>query len=190
MANDLFDGSAPINGKHYDLFSGAYVDSFRWVVGVFSGDGASHAIIKANKSKLQTYYPIRFNQHGEPTPLFRNYLFIQFIERTTINICRETPNFIKILNARDEDGIFRPILVRRNAVDENKAMVMAGRFNERMLVRKFYGRGTIVRILNGVMADKTARLEMDVLPEMRGNVKISIDINGVKCLIELHNLAL
>ena len=139
MAKDLFS-SAPVNGKHYDLF-GAQIDSFRWIVGVFSGNGATQTIIKANKCDLLTYYPIRHNKDGEPTPIFRNYLFVEFREYITIDLCRATTNFIKVLSAGDDDGLVRPMLVRRNAVDENRAMVMAGRFNERrfMQLRHYEG---------------------------------------------------
>ena len=56
------------------------------MVGVFRDDGASKVIIKANTIPLATYYPIRFNKQGEPTPLFRNYLFLEFQEYITINV--------------------------------------------------------------------------------------------------------
>jgi hypothetical protein len=187
--HDLFSG-APVNGKHYDLFSGAPIDTFRWLVAVFSQDGAVRAIIKANKADLKTYYPIRFNGKGEPTPLFRSYLFIEFREYVTIELCREVPKFIKILFERDEGGLVQSIKVRRNAIDENKAMVMAGRFNERIINRRFYGKGSIVRVLEGNFIDKNVRLEIDILPEMRGNYRVPVDINGMKAKIEIYKLAL
>jgi hypothetical protein len=181
----------------HDLFNGvshpaaiSEIDTFRWVVGVFKGEGAIEVIKRANANNLATYYPIRFNHQGEPTPLWRNYLFVEFNKDVTLQICRTTRKFLKIISGRDENGIVCPILVRRDAIQESMAMILAGKFNERTLVRKFYGRGTIVRILDGIMFDKAARLEMDVTPEMYGNQKVVIDINGVKCKIELFKLAL
>ena len=182
---DLF--AAPTNGYHYLK---PLEDPFRWVCAVFAQDGAVQAIIRANKAELKTYYPIKFNGKSEPQPLWRNYVFVQFIEGITIDLCRDTPKFIQLISARDDEGIVRPILVRRNAIQENMAMVLQGRFNERLLVRRFYGRGTVVRILDGIMAEKKGILQMDVTPDMRGNTKVSIEVNRVKCLIELHKLAL
>jgi hypothetical protein len=98
--------------------------------------------------------------------------------------------FIRILTERDEEGLVRPRLVRRNAVDENKAMVMAGRFNERTIKRRIYERGSIVAVLHGVMATRKVRLEEDVLPEWKGNHKVKVDIGGLKGTIELFKLAL
>jgi hypothetical protein len=184
MARDLFSGP-PVNGKHSPP-----TDTFRWIVGIFSGDGAPRTIIRANKSDLLTYYPVKMNQHGEPTPLFKNYLFLEWRGEATLDICRATSLFIKVLSARDDDGIVRPILVRRNAVDENRAMVMAGRFNERIINRQFYGKGSIVAVLHGIMATRRVRLEEDILPEWRGNHRVKVDMNGVKGVIEIHKLAL
>jgi hypothetical protein len=188
---DLFSGGAPkINGHHYDLFTGKQIDNFKWIVAIFNGDGATLVIIRAHRCNLATYYPIRLNNHGDPVPLFKNYLFVEFREYITLDICRSTSNFIKVLSAHDEEGLLRPVLVPRNAIDQNRAMVMAGRFNERSLQRQFYGKGHIVRVLNGIMADKKAKLGIDILPTMKGNLKVPIEIDGVKCTIELHNLAL
>jgi hypothetical protein len=185
MVRDLF--AAPVNGHKYIK---SVEDLFRWVVAIFSQDGATRAIIKANNANLLTYYPVRFNNKGEPVPLFRNYLCIQFVEDITINLCRGTPKFVKILTAHDDEGLLRPMLVRRNAVDENKAMVLAGRFNERFIRGGFYGKGSIVAVLHGIMATRRVRLEEDILAEWRGNHRVKVDMNGVKGLIEIHKLAL
>jgi hypothetical protein len=187
---DLFNGAAHSLAERGDLFGGKIEDPFRWVVGIFAQDGATRAIIKANKCKLLTYYPIVFSKDGEPRPLFRNYLFVEFREYVTIDLCRNTPKFIKVLTAHDGDGILRPILVRRDAVDENRAMVLANKFNERIIDRRFYGRGSIVAVLHGVMATRKVRLEENITPDMSGNRKIKIDMNGVRAAIEIHQLAL
>jgi hypothetical protein len=185
---DLF-APKELNGKYYDLF-GTLVDEFRWVVSIFAQDGAPRAIIQANKLSLLTYYPIRFNANGEPIPLFRSYLFIEYKEDVTIGLCRDTPKFIKILTAHDDEGLLRPMLVRRNSVDENKAMVLAGKYNERVIDRRFYGKGSLVRVIEGTFIDKKVKLEENILPEMRGNRKIKVDIDGIKGTIEIYKLGL
>jgi hypothetical protein len=179
-----------IFGREFVLFSGKHIDSFRWVVAIFAGDGATRVMIRAHKCDLLTYYPTRFNNQGNPVPLFRNYLFVEFREYITLDICRSTSNFIKVLSARDDEGLARPVLVPRNAIDENRAMVMAGRFNERSLQRQFYGRGSLVRVLEGTFIDRRVRLEEDVFPDWRGNHKVKVDIDGLKGVIEVHKLAL
>jgi hypothetical protein len=127
---------------------------------------------------------------GEYTPLWRPYLFIEFREYVTINLCRTTARFIKIISERDEDGLLHPVLVRKNAIGESLRLMTQGKFDDIQFKRQFHGKGSIVRIIDGAMAEETARLEVDVTPEMRGNYKVLIDINGVKAKIELHKLAL
>jgi transcription antitermination factor NusG len=180
-----------------DLFNGAphssavsETDSFRWVVGVFSGNGAIEIIRRANKRDLRTFYPVRKTLNGEYAPLWRSYLFIEFREAVTINLCRTTANFIKMVSERDEDGVAHPVLVRKNSIDESLRLMTQGKFDNVTFKRNFHGRGTIVRIIGGAMAEQRAKLEMDVTPEMIGSHKVLIDINGIKAKIELHKLAL
>jgi hypothetical protein len=78
-------------------------DPFRWVVGVFSGNGATEIIRRANAKDLKTFYPIRRNLAGEYTPLWRAYLFVEWRETVTIDLCRATTHFIKIVSERDEN---------------------------------------------------------------------------------------
>jgi hypothetical protein len=188
---DLFDKRTPINGKHYDLFNNREIDEFRWIVAQFSGSGATRAIIKANTCNLSTYYPLRINKDGEPVPLWANYLFMEFREFVTIDICRNTPRFIKIISARDHGSdIVHPIMVRRNAIAENMKMIMDGRFNERVFVRPFHGRGSLVRVIEGNFLDRRVCLEIDIPPTMRGNIRVPVSIDGIRAVIELHKLAL
>jgi hypothetical protein len=182
---DLF--APETNGHHYLT---PLEDPFRYICGVFSGNGATEAIKRANEIPLFTFYPIRFNRHGEPTPLYRSYLFVEFREGISINLCRTTSHFIKVISERDDAGISRPILVRKEAIKESMAMVMQGRFNERIIDRRFYGKGSIVRVLDGHFIDQKVRLDIDVTPEMNGNHKVRLDINGLKATIELFKLAL
>jgi hypothetical protein len=185
MARDLFS-SAP-NGFHYLK---PIDDPFRYICGIFNGNGAVQIIKRANEIPLRTYYPIRFNNKGEPTPLWRSYLFIEFREGVTINLCRTTTHFVRVVSEKDKDGLVTPVMVRRNGIRESMAMVLHGKFNERMIVRRFYGKGSIVRVLDGHFIDQKVRLEADVTPEMRGNYRVRVDINGLKAVIELHKLAL
>jgi hypothetical protein len=70
------------------------------------------------------------------------------------------------------------------------AMVLEGKYNERVIDRRFYGRGSIVAVLHGVMATRKVRLEQNVTPEMRGSHRVKVDIDGAKGTIEIHKLAL
>jgi hypothetical protein len=122
--------------------------------------------------------------------LFRNYLFVEFREHLTLDICRATTKFIKVIKTHDDDGKLVPLLVRRNHIEENKAMVLAGKFNERSLQRKFHGQGSTVRVIEGSFIDKRVRLEADILPTMKGNYRVPVDINGIKAKIEIFKLAI
>ena len=81
-------------------------------------------------------------------------------------------------------------MVRKNAIDESLGLLLAGRFNSKTYVRRFYGKGSIVRVLEGNFIDKKVRLDTNITPDMSGNKKVAIDINGWKGSIELWKLAL
>jgi transcription antitermination factor NusG len=189
---DLFGSRAPkINGHRYDLFNGREIDTFSWIVALFSQGGATRAIIKANAVNLATFYPIKFNKQGDPVPLWSNYLFIEYREFISIELCRKTPNFIRIISSRDPySDIMHPIMVRRHAIQESLRLMTEGKFNEQVFVRPFHGRGSIVRVLDGPFLDKQVRLEIDVPSGMNGKLKVPVDINGIKATIELFKLAL
>jgi hypothetical protein len=197
MARDLFNGvhyaAQPVMGPIVvdDVFGGyTPIEEFFWIVAMFTSDGAVQVIKRANDHDLKTYYPIRLNHKGEYAPLWSNYLFIQWLDGVTVDLCRTTSKFLEIISIKDEDGIKRPVLVPKNAVEESMRLVTQGRFNNVTFVRKFYGRGSLVRIIDGVMHQKLVTLEIDVTPEMRGNLKIPISIGDVKAKIEIHKLAL
>jgi hypothetical protein len=166
------------------------VDNFRWVVGLFSGSGATDAIRRANEVPLRTYYPICFNGRGEPVPMWRNYLFIEFRESLTVQICRSTKKFLKVITMRDEDGIEYPVLVRKDAIQKHQQLLINGEFDDKTFMRRFYGKGSFVRVISGTFIDKRVRLDIDVMPDMPGNKKVAVDINGWKASIELWKLAL
>jgi hypothetical protein len=173
-----------------DLFATQTQNDFKWVVAVFANTGATEAIRKANDVPLKTFYPIRFNQKGLPVPLWRHYLFIEFRDTLTAQVCRSTKKFIKVITMRDEEGIEYPVMVRKNAINEHLGLLLSGRFNSRSTVRRYYGKGSIVRVLEGNFIDKKVRLETDVPPSMPGNKKVQIDIGGFKASIEIWKLAL
>ena len=185
MGRDLF--AAPTNGHSYLK---PVEDPFRYICGVFSGDGATQIMQRANEIPLATYFPIRFNGKGEATPLWRNYLLIEFREGVTINLCRTTSHFLKVVSERGKDGLTYPVLVKKDAVAQSMAMVLEGKYNERLISRRFYGRGSIVGVLHGVMATRKVRLEQNVTSEMHGGQRVKIDMNGVKGTIEIYKLAL
>jgi hypothetical protein len=180
-----------------DLFNGAShpsviseIESFRWIVSVFSGNGAVEIIRRANSRDLVTFYPIRRNLRGEYAPLWRNYLFIQFVEGVTIELCRTTSNFINIISERDEDGILQPIKVRKDAINESLRLMTQGKFDTVAFRRRFYGKGSIAIVIDGVFIDKKVRLEEPVTPEMNGRTKVRVDMDGIKAKIEIYKLTL
>jgi hypothetical protein len=175
----------------FDLFNNQQsTDDFLWIVAIFAGTGAIDAIRKANDVQLRTFYPIRFNIRGEPQPLWRPYLFIEHKDVITAKICRSTTKFIKVITMRDEFGIEYPVLVRKNSIDESLGLLLSGRFNSKTYSRRRYGKGSIVRVMEGTFIDKKVRLDMNVEPDMPGTKKVAIDINGFKGSIELWKLAL
>ena len=185
MGRDLF--APPVNGHN---FLKPLEDPFRWVCAVFSQDGAVQIIMRANKNGLKTLYPIRRDIKGEYQPLWRSYLFIEFREGITIDLCRTTTHFIKIVSERDEDGLQHPILVRRNAIAQSLRLVTMGKFDDSHFKRQFHGKGSIVRVIEGNFADKKVRLEIDVPPDMNGRTRVPVDMSGIKARIELYKLDL
>src|SRR5450432_1731952 len=170
---DLFNGVCHPIAVKYDIFGGEIEDKFRWLTSVFGQDGAIKAIIKANKIGLSTYYPFRTNAKGDLVPMWRNYLMIEFREFTTIDLCRNTPHFIKLISARDRDSdISQPVMVRRNAILENIKLVMAGHFDPVAQHRAFHGKGSLIKVISGALMDRRVRIEIDILPEMTGNQSV------------------
>ena len=154
------------------------------------GDGATQIIKRASAHELKTFYPIRRNLRGEYAPLWRAYLFIEFREGVTINLCRTTSHFLKIISERDDGGLSHPILVREDAIADNLRLMMMGKFDDKTYIRRFYGKGSIVRVIEGNFIDRKVRLEMDVTPDMNARTRVPVDINGIKAKIEIFRLAL
>jgi hypothetical protein len=116
---------------------------------------------------------------------------MEFIEFVTIDVCRNTPSFVKIISARDPDSdIVEPVMVRRGAIAESMRMLVAGKFNDVAVQRPFHGKGSLVMVTEGSFVSRKVRLEIDVTPQMRGGLKMPVSIDGVKAVIELHKLAL
>jgi transcription antitermination factor NusG len=182
---DLF--APKINGHS---FLKPVEDEFRWVVGVFSGNGAVEVMQRAHAKEIKTYFPIKFNGKGEPVPLWRSYLFIEFVEGISIELCRTTSNFLKIISERDNDGILRPLLVKKDAISESLNLMKQGRYNDVTFKRNFYGKGSLVRVLEGNFIDMKVKLRENVTSHMRGIHKVSVEINGIRAKIELFKLSL
>jgi hypothetical protein len=186
LAKDLF---APKTNGH--AYLAPLDDPFRWVVCLFSGNGASDVIQRANGCGLQSYYPLRFNEKGEPRPLWANYLFLEFKEGISIELCRTTSKFIRVVSARDVGSdISKPVLVPRNAIAESMKMITDGKFDTVAHQRQFYGIGSLVTVTEGIMAYRRVRLETDILPEMVGNCAIAVSFGNWRGTIELFKLAL
>jgi len=176
-----------------DLFAGEAnvdVESFQWSVAMFRNKGATEAIKRANDYSLRTYYPFKRNKFGDFVPLWRNYLFIEFKQQLTLTICRSTSNFIKILCIPDDDGINHPVLVRKNVIDDNLRLVQQGKFDDIEFRRKYYGVGSLVNIISGDFAGHKVQLLGDIPPNMTGNKKIPVMLNGWRASIEIFKLAL
>jgi hypothetical protein len=176
-----------------DLFAqnSPQIDDFHWAVAIFASSGATEAIKRANDAQLRTFYPFKININGEPIPLWRNYLFIQFVDNLTTEICRSTTRFMSFISETDpETGIKKPRLVRKDAINENLAMLKLGKFDDKTYRRRFYGCGSIVRVIEGPLIDKKVKLAMNIEPEMPSTKKVLIDINGCRGKIELWKLAL
>jgi hypothetical protein len=165
-------------------------ENYKWIVCLFRENGAVDAIRRANEIPLRTFYPIRFNGHNQPIPLWRNYLFIEFQNILTIQTCRSTNKLLKILSTRDDEGRSFPVLLKKEYVDESRDLMLTGRFNERRFLRPFYGKGSIVRVIEGTFMGKRVRLDMNIEPSMPGTRKISIELGGYKGSIEIWKLAL
>jgi hypothetical protein len=166
------------------------IHDFDWIVATFYGCGATEVIQRANEVPLQTYYPLRTNIYGNIVPLWRNYLFVEFREYVTIPLCRSTFKFINVISTHDEEGFLHPVLVPKNAINENLNLVRSGVLDNKSYSRRFYGRGSLVKVIDGVFCNKKVRLEDDIDPNMPGNKAISVSIGGWNGKIEIYRLAL
>jgi hypothetical protein len=176
-----------------DLFNGsssAHQEDFMWSVAVFRATGASEVIKRANQHELHTFYPFRRTRNGDLIPLWRNYLFIEFKQILTLNICRSTSNFIKILSIPDEEGQNQPVLVRKNVINDSMRFLQIGKFDDVAPHRRFYGRGSYVSIINGDLLGKKVELLSDIPSDMSSNKRVAISIGGWRATIEVFNLAL
>jgi hypothetical protein len=185
----MFDLFTDVGCATPDLF-GYVSDDFHWVVAVFRAKGATEAIKRANDARLRTYYPFRRSRSGNFIPLWMNYLFIEFKHSITLNICRSTTNFIKILSIPDDNGINHPILVKRSAIYENQRLLQLGKFDSLDQKRRFYGQGSLVNIIYGDFIGRKVELLADIPTNVSANKKILVNMNGWKVSIEIFKLAL
>lgn len=108
-----------------DLFGGTTVCEFQWIVGVFRPGGATEIIKRANDIPLKTYYPLRLTNDDKTEPLWSNYLFIEFLENISIQICKTTSRFIKILRHLDGD----PITVPDEVINKHQQLLQTGYYD-------------------------------------------------------------
>jgi hypothetical protein len=166
------------------------IRDFNWIVATFQGCGASDVIRRANEIPLKTYYPLRMNIYGNLVPLWRNYLFLEFRESITIPICRSTFKFINIISTHDDEGTLKPVFVPKNAICENLNLVQSGIFDNKIYSRRFYGKGSLVKVIDGVFNGMTVRLEEDIEPDIPGNRTVSVNLGGWNGKIEVFRLVL
>lgn len=168
-----------------DLF-GPYLDGekFLWAVGVFNGNGANETIKYALDARLEIFFPYRMNKNGNFVPLWKNYLFIEYIPNITISICKKTSKFINFINFNGQ-----PELVYKNAIDECLKLLKLGKYNFIFPRRAYIEKGAIVRIMNdNNFNGKLVKLLCDVTPDMNDNKKVPVEIGNVKMLIEIGKL--
>jgi hypothetical protein len=95
---------------------------------------------------------------------------VEWHEQITLEICRATSKFIRVIRVRDEEGILRPMMVRRSAINESLRLVTMGKFNEVEFKRQFH---SIVRVIEGNFMDRKVTLEIDVPPYMNARTTSS-----------------
>jgi len=168
-----------------DLFGGYNkYDKFFWAVGIFSGNGAMETIKYALDARLETFFPYKVNKRGEFTPLWKNYLFIEYINPVTTLVCRQNSKFINFINFNGQ-----PELIYRNAIDECLKLLRLGKYNHILPQRTYIERGTEVRIMNDNNFDgKLVKLLCDVTPDMSDNRRIPVDFGNLKMMIEIRKL--
>jgi hypothetical protein len=69
-------------------------------------------------------------------------------------------------------------------------LIKAGAFDAVAHQRTFHGRGSLVRVIEGVFAQRRVRLDEDITQNMLGSQRIRVEIGGRKGTIELFKLAL
>jgi hypothetical protein len=84
----------------------------------------------------------------------------QSLSKASASSVQKTPNFIKLITARDPDSdLVHPVLVRRHAIAESLRLMMAGKFNEQVFVRPFHGKGSLTMVTQGSFVNRQVRLE-------------------------------
>lgn len=168
-----------------DLF-GTYneKDKFLWAVGVFNGNGAHEIIKYALDARLETFFPHRLNKLGNFIPLWRNYLFIEYIPPMTAQVCRQSSKFLGFINFNGQ-----PELVYRNAIDECLKLLQLGKYNFTHLRRSHVSKGTYVRIMNdNNFQGKLVKILCDVTPEMHETKRIPVELGSMRMMLELRKL--
>ena len=159
-------------------------DKFWWTVAIFTGNGASEVIKHAINEHLEIFYPFRLNNNGNFSPLWKNYLFIEWIQYLTPKICRRSTKFIKFITF---DG--QQALVDRHAIDECLRLLKMGEYNFSIAARPSYPAGSIFQInsddnFNG----KSVKLLVDLNGDVKENKKVPVECGRWKMWVEVKKL--
>jgi hypothetical protein len=174
-----------------DLFSNyQHITEFSWILAIFRDRGATEAIKRACDIPLKFYYPLKFNIKGEPVPMWRPYLFLEYRDSITLDICRNTKKFIDVYSMKDDEGNKHPVMVRNSSINEHRDLLITGKFNEHIRKRRFYGKGSLVSVIDGGFIGKRVRLESDISSDMVNGQRVPININGMRASIEIWKLNL
>jgi hypothetical protein len=187
---DMFGANNTNDTEIYSDLFGTYqqYDKFFWSVGIFAGNGATEAIKYALDARLEVFYPHHLNKNGDFVPLWKNYLFIEWIDNVSVSVCRKCNKFIKFISF-DENN--RPFLVGRNNIDECLEMLKMGKYNIISKERDFYPAGSVVMIRDDNYFDRMwVKLLCDIGSFMNGKHRVPVELNGWKINIEINKLFL
>jgi hypothetical protein len=186
---DVFANDNTSESKTYSDIFGEYqqYDKFFWSVGIFAGNGANEAIKHAIDEHLEVFYPYRLNKSGDFTPLWKNYLFIEWIDNLSIDVCNRCNKFIKFISFDDSN---KPFLVKHDSINECLEMMRMGKYNIGSPVRSFRNAGSriMIRDQNSNFDRMRVLLLCDVTPNMSGTKRIPVELNGWRVLIEVNKL--
>ena len=171
-----------------DLF-GTYIKdrSFFWSVAIFSGNGAAETIRNAMNASLKTFYPFYKNKNGKYFPLWKSYLFIEYVSPKTTNVCRQSTKFLGFISFDNS-----PELVAKNAIDECIAKISKGNYDFNRRTHGFIPKGSEMILKcaeNEFFDNKLVITEDDIFPTYPPSKKISIRWGHLKIRVEIEKLS-
>jgi hypothetical protein len=186
---DVFADGNTSNPEIYSDIFGEYqrYDKFFWSVGIFAGNGANEAIKRAIDARLEVFYPYRLNKSGDFTPLWKNYLFIEWIDNLSVDVCNHCNKFIRFISFDDSN---KPFLVKYDSISECLEMMRMGKYNIGNPVRSFRNAGSkvMIRDQNSNFDRMRVLLLCDITPNMSSTRRVPVELNGWRVLIEINKL--